>query len=59
MYVSGSEILGMTISMFIGLLMFILLCFANYSLLKENRFLRERLRLARKKCRDTHSEKPW
>jgi hypothetical protein len=59
MYLSGGELLSMTISMFIVLLMFILLSFANYSLLKENRFLRERLRRVRKQCRDTHSERPW
>jgi hypothetical protein len=58
MFISYSELVGMTILAGVSLFMLILLFVANYMLLKENRFLRGRLQAWRKSCRN-HVEVPF
>lgn len=58
MFISYSELVGMTIMAAVSLFMLIILFIANYTLLKENRFLRGRLRSWRKSCQN-HVEVPF
>lgn len=58
MFISYSELVGMTILAGVSLFMLILLFVANYTLLKENRFLRGRLKAWRKSCQN-HVEVPF
>lgn len=58
MFISYSELVGMTILAGVSMFMLILLFVANYTLLKENRFLRTRLRAWRKACQN-HVEVPF
>jgi hypothetical protein len=47
MYFSASDITATLIALGSAILMIVLLTFANYTLLKENRFLKERLKANR------------
>ena len=58
MYLTYQELIGMTICTAVSLFMLIMLFYANYSLLKENRFLRHRLQAWRKSCQN-HTEVPF
>lgn len=58
MFISYSELVGMTILAGVSLFMLILLFVANYTLLKQNRFLRGRLKAWRKSCQN-HVEVPF
>lgn len=47
MYFSASDITATLIALGSAILMIVLLTYANYTLLKENRFLKERLKANR------------
>jgi hypothetical protein len=59
MYISYQELVGMTICAAISLFMLVMLFWSNYSLLKENRFLRSRLQAVRKQCEQEHARVPF
>jgi hypothetical protein len=59
MYISYQELVGMTICAAISLFMLVMLFWSNYSLLKENRFLRSRLKTIRKQCEQEHAYVPF
>jgi len=58
MYLSIGDMIGMTICLAVVLFMLIMLFASNYMLLKENRFLKGRLRSWRRACRN-HVEVPF
>lgn len=58
MYLTYQELMGMTIAAGASLFMLIILFTANYSLLKQNRFLKDRLTAWRKSCQN-HIEVPF
>jgi hypothetical protein len=58
MYLSISDMIGMTICLAVTLFMLVMLFTSNYMLLKENRFLKGRLRSWRKAC-SNHTEVPF
>jgi len=58
MYLDTGTTVAITIALGSCLLMLIILTFANIQLLKENRFLRGRLRAWRKSC-ENHAEVPF
>ena len=47
MYFSASDVTATIIALGMAILMIVLLTYANYALLKENRFLKERLKANR------------
>lgn len=47
MYFSASDVTATLIALGAAILMIVLLTYANYTLLKENRFLKERLKANR------------
>lgn len=57
MYLSIGDMIGMTICLAVVLFMLVMLFASNYMLLKENRFLKGRLRAWRRTCRN-HVEIP-
>jgi hypothetical protein len=59
MYISYQELVGMTICAALSLFMLVMLFWSNYSLLKENRFLRSRLKSVRKQCEQEHVSVPF
>jgi hypothetical protein len=59
MFISYSELVGMLIGATISAGMLILLFSANYMLLKENRYLKGRLRAWRRQCAKRHTEVPF
>lgn len=59
MFISYQELVVMTICAGITAFMTVLLLVANYQLLRENRFLRGRLRAWRSNCAKHHSERPF
>jgi hypothetical protein len=59
MYISYQELVGMTICAALSLFMLIMLFYSNYGLLKENRFLRNRLKAVRKQCEQEHVNVPF
>jgi hypothetical protein len=54
MYISYQELVGMTICAALSAFMLAMLFWSNYSLLRENRFLRSRLKSVRKQCQQEH-----
>jgi hypothetical protein len=59
MYMSISEMIAMMIVLGVSMFLIIITTVANYILLKENRFLRSRLRAWRTNCSKTHVYKPF
>jgi hypothetical protein len=59
MYLSATDFMAMFIAGSAMTLLMILLLIANYQLLKENRYLKERLRAWRKACATRHAEVPF
>lgn len=59
MYLSITDMTAMIIALGVALLMLIMLSYANYKLLQENRFLRSRLQVWRKRCQREHVEVPF
>ena len=58
MYLSQSDIIAITIALGTSLTLIIIMLYANMQLLKENRFLKQRLRAWRTACRN-HVEVPF
>jgi hypothetical protein len=59
MFISETQLLVMLICASVMAGMMTLLFIANYRLLKDNRFLRSRLSVWRKRCQREHVEKPF
>ena len=59
MYISYQELVGMTICAALSALILAMLFWSNYSLLRENRFLRSRLKSVRKQCEQEHINVPF
>lgn len=59
MYLSTTEALFMIVCGLIVAGMTVLLFIANYSLLKQNRYLKSRLKAWRKYCQNKHTEVPF
>jgi hypothetical protein len=59
MYLSLTEIVGIMIALGVSILLILITTIANYMLLKENRFLRGRLRTWRKTCSSSHVVRPF
>lgn len=59
MYISASESVFMIICGGIMGFMLLMLFIANYTLLKQNRYLKSRLRAWRKACERRHAEVPF
>jgi len=59
MYLSLSEMVGIMIALGVSILLILITTVANYILLKENRFLRGRLRAWRQTCSHTHVARPF
>lgn len=59
MYLSAADFMAMFIAGSAITLLMILLLIANYQLLRENRFLKSRLRAWRKACANRHAEIPF
>jgi hypothetical protein len=58
MYMDTGLVVGTTIALGLSLLLIIALAYANTKLIEENRFLRRRLRLQRKKY-EGYTEVPF
>jgi hypothetical protein len=58
MYMDTGTVIGITIALGVSLLLIIVLAFANTKLIEDNRFLRRRLRLQRKKY-EGYTEVPF
>jgi len=58
MYMNQALVAGTTIALGLSLLLIIALAYANTKLIEENRFLRRRLRLQRKKY-EGYTEVPF
>jgi len=59
MYISYQELVGMTICAVLSAFMLAMLFYANYGLLRENKFLRSRLKAVRKQCEQEHARVPF
>ena len=59
MFLSAGDFLAMLIAGSVVGIMTILLAIANYQLLKQNRYLKSRLRAWRKHCANRHAEVPF
>ena len=59
MFISYGSLIGMLICVAIISVMLFLLFAANYTLLRENRYLKGRLRAWRKDCARRHTEVPF
>ena len=59
MYLSMSEIVGIMIALGVSILLILITTVANFILLKENRFLRGRLRAWRQTCSSSHVSRPF
>ena len=59
MFIEYTELLVMLICGGINAIMLVLLFIANYKLLNDNRFLRSRLSVWRKRCQREHVEVPF
>jgi hypothetical protein len=59
MYLSTTEAIFMIVCGLIVAGMMVLLFIANYSLLKQNRYLKSRLQSWRKYCNSRHTEVPF
>ena len=59
MFIEYTELLVILICGAINAIMLVLLFIANYKLLNDNRFLRSRLSVWRKRCQREHVEVPF
>jgi hypothetical protein len=59
MFITTSDLIAMTICAAVSLGMLILLFIANYTLLKQNRYLKSRLQAWRQSCQHSHVEVPF
>jgi hypothetical protein len=59
MFISYGDLIGILICGSVSAFMLVLLLVANYQLLRENRFLKHRLRAWRKACAARHAEVPF
>jgi hypothetical protein len=59
MFISYGDLLAMLICGTVVAFMLVMLFIANYTLLKENRYLKSRLRAWRKACANRHAEVPF
>jgi len=59
MYISYYDLVAMTICAAVSAFMLAMLFYANYGLLRENRFLRSRLKSVRKQCEQEHARVPF
>ena len=59
MFISYGDLIAMLICATISAVMLVLLFVANYTLLRENRYLKSRLRAWRKHCTNRHAEVPF
>lgn len=59
MFISYGDLIGMLICGSVSAVMLVLLFIANYQLLRENRYLKQRLRAWRKACATRHAEVPF
>ena len=59
MFISYGDLIAMFICATVSAIMLALLFTANYTLLRENRYLKGRLRAWRKQCARRHTEVPF
>jgi hypothetical protein len=59
MLIPTSDLIAMIICAAVSLGMLVLLFIANYTLLKENRYLKSRLQAWRQSCQRDHVEVPF
>lgn len=59
MFISLGTAIGLTIALGVSLFLVIITTYANYLLLKENRFIKSRLQAWRKACQHSHVEVPF
>ena len=59
MLITTGDLIAMTICAGVSLSMLVLLFIANYTLLKDNRYLKSRLQAWRKSCQHSHVEVPF
>jgi hypothetical protein len=59
MYLSSMDFIALLIAGSTSAFMLVILFIANYSLLKQNRYLKSRLRSWRKACARGHAELPF
>jgi hypothetical protein len=59
MYLSSMDLIALLIAGSVSAFMLVILFIANYTLLKQNRFLKSRLRAWRKACEKRHAEVPF
>ena len=58
MYLSTTDMIAMIIALGMAIFMIIILSYANYNLLQENRNVYKRLRIWRKRC-ENHVQVPF
>ena len=54
-----TELIGLTIGMAVALFAIVILMYANYTLLRDNRLLRARVMRQRSACWQNHVPKPF
>jgi cell division protein FtsL len=59
MYLSTTEVLGMAIALASSIVLIILTTIANYTIQRDNKFLKSRLRRQRQRCEQLHVEVPF
>lgn len=59
MYISLGTAIGLTIALGVSLFLVIITTYANYLLLKENKFVKSRLKAWRTACQHNHVEVPF
>lgn len=59
MFISYGDLIAMFICTIVVGFMLVMLFIANYTLLRENRYLKSRLRAWRKACANRHAEVPF
>jgi hypothetical protein len=59
MYISLGDAIAITIALGVSLFLTIITTYANYLLLKENKFVKSRLKAWRKACQHSHVEVPF
>lgn len=59
MYISLGTAIGLTIALGVSLFLVIITTYANYILLRQNKYLKSRLQAWRKSCQREHVEVPF
>jgi hypothetical protein len=59
MYISLGTAIGLTIALGVSLFLVIITTYANYILLRHNKYLKTRLQAWRKSCQREHVEVPF